>query len=287
MGTRAMYPAWMRKLKFSAGPKGVTEQARSRSSQRGSKRLIALGTAFGSTIDCAHNAVESSIANSRRRMAALAETIGEPGSELEGILLEARRRVVQERIQHAGGKGQPLVYRNIESRISIGRVGTRNVPRGRHRDTLREPDALAELLHEVFAEDGADQVLIVGGRLEGLARIADAGLEVERCVGLLDDGPADAAAVVLLQIEALRVVVIEGRLHEAVYVLATEVFVVFRVGVHDLGFHLRGVGLIQEAAGGAEVEGGAIARVQPRFRGNGADQVQAAGEGAALLGGFD
>ena len=82
----------------------------------------------------------------------------------------------------------------------------------------------------------ADQVLVAACGWQGIAAfVLNAGLEVELLLGGFDGRPADAAAVDLLQIEALRVVVVEGGLAEGEEA-GGEVLVAFGVGMEDAGF---------------------------------------------------
>ena len=101
-----------------------------------------------------------------------------------------------------------------------------------------------------------------------LLLVVDVGLEVELLYGALEGGVADAAAVELLELEALAEVVVEGDVSEGVEAGA-EVFVALGVGVEDAGDDDAGCGgwgggrddgrgELSVALG--EVEGGAVAR---------------------------
>jgi len=132
------------------------------------------------------------------------------------------------------------------------------------------------LAQEGLVERGPDKIGVGSGGSEILFQIGDAAFEIEGFVGLFDYRIADAPSQVRLQREALREVVIERGLHEAVEVFPAEVFVALGVEVEDFGLNGGLIRLDLITVGRAEIDQGAVARVEPVFLRNGADECNAA-----------
>ena len=126
--------------------------------------------------------------------------------------------------------------------LKFSRVGLEVVPGGKVVQGLGEEHFAGQVAGVALEERGADDVVgglgegdaVDGGGDVGLLHVVDVGLEVELLLGGLDGGVADAAAVDLLELEALTVVVVEGGVAEGVEAGA-EVLIALRVGMEDVG----------------------------------------------------
>ncbi len=68
---------------------------------------------------------------------------------------------------------------------------------------------------KIFFERRTLQILIGGSQRETLPHISNASFKVQTLIGALDDAPADSSRIRLLQIQTLRIVVIERGLSES------------------------------------------------------------------------
>ena len=100
-----------------------------------------------------------------------------------------------------------------------------------------------------------------------LSLVVNVELHIQFLLRRLDDGVTQSAAVDLLQVQALRVVVVKGRIHQEVEA-GREVPVMLRIEVDDVGLGARGAGLGDRAVGPGKIKHGAVARVEPVHRGN-------------------
>src|SRR5579859_2114129 len=85
-----------------------------------------------------------------------------------------------------------------------------------------------------FGEGGSDEILIQRGFLELLLYIGHAGFQIQRLVRALNNRPADAASVGLLQVQPLGEIMVVGRLSETVEA-RPEVFIALGVGMVNGG----------------------------------------------------
>ncbi len=125
------------------------------------------------------------------------------------------------------------------------------IERRRDQRPLVEDQPMGQLQHVGVAEVGSDQVLAGG---EGRRRQNAGGYEVllflvmhvelyiQLLLRTLDDGVTHAASVGLLQIQALRVIVVPGRIHQEVEA-RREVPVMLSIAVNDVRLFRRGAGL--------------------------------------------
>ena len=91
--------------------------------------------------------------------------------------------------------------------------------------------------------------------------------------------PAKTSIWVLIpEIQMLRAARVSG------YVC--NIFVAFRVGVHDIGLDVRHAGLAHFVVGAAEIEQRAVAGIQPIHTGLHAHERNGSREGVGFLGGF-
>ena len=121
----------------------------------------------------------------------------------------------------------------------ISGVGPGVVVGGNERQLLVDHNLLGQLEHVVQREGGADQVLAITGASgeKLLLLILHGGLEVKVLLLALENGPANAAAIDLLQVQSLGKVVIKFSLGKNIET-RREVLVPLGAGMVDGGFGL-------------------------------------------------
>src|SRR5579859_4885191 len=129
----------------------------------------------------------------RASASGLRQRISHPRNELERILLEPWRRIVQKIIRHAGVDVQALVKRYGQSRAADSRKRVGVIPGRRERQLLREQNAAGELARVGLAKSGADQVLVFSA-FERLPDIIHAAPQIQLLPVVLEGSPAGASA---------------------------------------------------------------------------------------------
>ncbi len=134
--------------------------------------------------------------------------------KLEGVLLKCRRRIIQEVIDSANGKTKVMIDRESKAGAGKRRISICVIPRRSDSGLLVKENVVSERPRICLAETGSNELLVQARDLKALVDVVDAGLEIKLLINALQNNESQAAAIPLLQIEALGEAMVKNSLPE-------------------------------------------------------------------------